>query len=77
MCPPNPCPILEISPFFGFSEFGDSNIDFWVVIQASDRLGSFALKSTLIKNIHTRFSKEGIEINYPVRKLIGETSISE
>ena len=70
----SPHAINENPPFFGFSEFGDSNIDFWVVIQASDRLGSFALKSTLIKNIHTRFSKEGIEINYPVRKLIGATS---
>ena len=73
----SPHAINENPPFFGFSEFGDSNIDFWVVIQASNRLGSFALKSTLIKNIHTRFSKEEIEINYPVRKLIGETSISD
>ena len=73
----SPHAINENPPFFGFSEFGDSNIDFWVVIQASDRLGSFALKSTLIKNIHTRFSKEGIEINYPVRKLIGATSSSD
>jgi small-conductance mechanosensitive channel len=61
-------------PFFGFSEFGDSNVDFWVFVQATDRRGSFALKSELIKGIHARFAEEGIEINYPVRRLIYPSS---
>ena len=62
--------IKDVPPFFGFSNFGDSNIDFFVFIQATDRVGTFRLKSTLIKRIHTRFVSEGIEINYPVRKLV-------
>lgn len=28
----------------------------------------------LIKRLHSRFSLEGIEINYPVRKLVGQKS---
>ena len=45
-------------------------MDFWVWVQATDRLGSFVLKSELMIALHERFGKEGIEINYPVRKLI-------
>lgn len=62
--------IKDVTPFFGFSNFGDSNIDFFVFMQAIDRVGTFRLKSTLIKRIHARFVSEGIEINYPVRKLV-------
>ena len=62
--------IKETEPFFGFSNFGDSNIDFFIFLQAVDRGGTFKIKSELIKRIHTRFTEENIEINYPVRKLV-------
>ena len=39
-------------------------------MRAKDRLGSFFLTSDLVKAIHSRLTEEGIEINYPVRKLI-------
>ena len=38
-------------PWFGFEEFGDSNISFWVFVRATDRLGSFFLTSDLVKVI--------------------------
>lgn len=57
-------------PWFGFERFGDSNIDFWVFLQASDRVGSFIVTNDLIKRLHARFQQEGIEINYPVRKVV-------
>jgi small-conductance mechanosensitive channel len=57
-------------PWFGFGRFGDSNIDFFVGVQAKDRGSSFALKTELIKRLHRRFGEEGIEINYPVRRLL-------
>jgi small-conductance mechanosensitive channel len=62
--------VSDVEPFFGFSEFGDSNIDFFVFLQANDRTGTFTLKSELIKEIRARFLEEGIEINYPVRRLV-------
>ena len=62
--------ITGSDPYFGYERFGDSNVDFWVWVQATDRLGSFVLKSELMIALHERFGKEGIEINYPVRKLI-------
>ena len=62
--------VKDSEPWFGFEEFGDSNISFWVFIQATDRLGSFYLTSDLVKVVHSRLTAEGIEINYPVRKLV-------
>ncbi len=56
--------------YFGYDTFGDSNIDLWLWVQANDRLGSFTVKSELIKQLHQRFNQEGIEINYPMRHLI-------
>lgn len=62
--------VTETEPRAGFSTFGDSNIDFWVFLQATDRAGSFQLKSQLIKQIHLRFNEAGIVINYPIRHLV-------
>ena len=59
-------------PWFGYSKFGESNIDFWVWVTAKDRISSFKLKSELLKRLHQRFNEHDIEINYPVRKLIQE-----
>ncbi len=64
--------VKDREPWFGFDTFGDSNINFWVWHYATDYIGTFRLKSELIKRLHARFEQEGIEINYPVRKLIYE-----
>ena len=61
--------IKEFEPIFRYEQFGDSNIDFWIWVQANDRIGSFRVKSELIKRLHARFAEEGITINYPVRHL--------
>ena len=68
-----------MAPWFGFETFGDSNIDFWVWVQANSRLDSFIVKSELIKALHERFGAEGISINYPMRHLVfpeGGVSVS-
>ena len=59
-----------MAPWFGFETFGDSNIDFWVWVQANSRVDSFIVKSELIKALHERFGAEGISINYPMRHLV-------
>jgi len=61
-------------PWFGYDEFGDSNINFWIWLYAKDRIGSFRMKSELIKRLHARFAQEGITINYPVRLLTYDDS---
>jgi small-conductance mechanosensitive channel len=57
-------------PVVRFNEFGDSNINFDVILQATDRSGHFIVKHAFIKALHRRFQEEGIEIQYPVRKLM-------
>ena len=61
--------VQEYGAYFAFDNFGESNVDFWLFVQAKDRLASFDLRSELIHELHRRFDKEGIVINYPVRSL--------
>ena len=61
--------VKEYGAWFAFDSFGDSNVNFWLFLQARDRLASFYLQSELIRNLHRRFREEGIVINYPVRTL--------
>ena len=65
----SPHGVQEYGAYFGFENFGESNVDFWLFVQARDRLASFELRSELINTLHRRFDEEGIVINYPVRTL--------
>jgi small-conductance mechanosensitive channel len=60
--------VKTFEPWFGYEEFGASNVNFWVWLQAKDRLASFKVKSELIKRLKNRFDQEGITINYPVQQ---------
>ena len=62
--------VKSMDPWFGYDSFGDSNVNFWIFLQATDRVGSFVVTNDLIKRLHARFAAEGIEINYPVRKIV-------
>jgi len=61
--------VREYGSWFGFDSFGDSNVNFWLFIQATDRWGAFNLQTALMKKLHRRFKEEGIVINYPMRTL--------
>ena len=65
----NPSAVKEYGEYFGYDSFGDSNINFWLFLQAKDRLASFILKTSLIQRLQHRFRQEGIVINYPMRSL--------
>ena len=69
--------VKERGAWFGYEAFDDSNIKFWIWIYAKDRLSSFTVKTELIKRLHTRFRKEGIKINYPVREIIEYTDTAK
>ncbi len=64
-----PCASKDFAPVVRYNEFADSNINFAVVMKAVDRGSQFLLKHEFIKALHERFNREGIEIQYPVRKL--------
>ncbi|MSQ13829.1 MAG: mechanosensitive ion channel family protein [Dehalococcoidia bacterium] len=58
------------APVIYFREFGESNITFLVVMRARNRPSTFTVQHEMVKRLHARFAKEGIEISYPVRKLV-------
>tara|TARA_Y100001001_G_scaffold31247_1_gene25976 strand:+ start:404 stop:1642 length:1239 start_codon:yes stop_codon:yes gene_type:complete len=64
-----PSAVKEYGGWFGFDNFGDSNVNFWLFVQARDRLAGFELQTALIQRLHQRFKMEGIVINYPMRTL--------
>ena len=65
----DPNAIKDYGAWFAFDGFSDSNVTFWLFLQAKDRWGSFELQSELIKTLHHRFKEEEIVVNYPMRSL--------
>ena len=61
--------VKEYGKYFGFDSFGDSNVIFWLFVQAKDRWGSFVVQTELMQKLHQRLKFEGITINYPIRTL--------
>ena len=59
----------ETEPTFRYEAFGESNINFYMIIRARNRVASFEVRSELVEELHSRLAAEGITINYPVRKL--------
>ena len=62
--------VKSFQPVLRFQGFGDSNITFVLVAKAVDRIQGFLISHELVKGLHERFGKDGIEISYPVRKLV-------
>ncbi|MCX8035098.1 MAG: mechanosensitive ion channel family protein [Candidatus Dojkabacteria bacterium] len=56
-------------PLVRFHTFGESNINFTVVLRARQYTDRFVLMHEFIKAIKKRFDEEGIEISIPARKL--------
>ena len=65
----DPRAVKEYGAYFAYESFDDSNITFYLFIQAKDRLASFEVQSELIRMVQQRFREEGIVINYPMRTI--------
>ena len=65
----DPRAVKEYGAYFAYESFDDSNITFYLFIQARDRNASFEVQSELIRMVHERFREEGIVINYPMRTI--------
>ena len=65
----DPRAVREYGAYFAYESFDDSNITFYLFIQARDRIASFEVQSELIRLIQERFRDEGIVINYPMHTI--------
>jgi small-conductance mechanosensitive channel len=56
-------------PVVRWQQFGESAINFTVVLRVTDFTAQYKLRSDFIKALHRRFREEGIEIPFPIRTI--------
>jgi small-conductance mechanosensitive channel len=59
----------EFDPFIRFHTFGESSIDFTVILRAQRITDQFLLKHEFVKALARTFDSEGIVIPFPIRAL--------
>lgn len=59
--------IVDYEPSVWFSDFGDSNINFWVVLRCSGYMESWTVRHNFVRELFKRYKQEGIEISFPAR----------
>lgn len=62
--------VKGFEPLVRYTAFGDSSIQFNVIVRYSDYGAQVLAQHELIKALHKRYQQEGIEIPYPVRTVI-------
>ncbi len=63
-----------MAPVVRFHTFGDSSIDFNVILHCSEFAHQFILKHEFIKALKKRYDEENIDIPFPIRTVIQENS---
>jgi small-conductance mechanosensitive channel len=61
--------VRTFDPFIRYHTFGDSSIDFTVILRAGEFVDQYLIKHEFIKRLHARFEQEGISIPFPIRTL--------
>ena len=56
-------------PFVRYNRFGDSSIDFTMILRAREFADNFLVKHEFIKALARRFADEGIVIPFPIRAI--------
>ena len=64
-----PGAIASFEPFIRYHTFGDSNINFSVILRVEKYVSQYLVTHEFIKALKARYDKEGIEISWPVRKV--------
>jgi small-conductance mechanosensitive channel len=62
--------VAEFEPFIRYHTFGESSIDFTVILRAKEFVDQYLVKHEFIKRLHARFAQEGIVIPFPIRTLV-------
>jgi small-conductance mechanosensitive channel len=61
--------VKDFEPFIRYHTFGDSNINFSIILRVEKPVDKFIVTHEFIKELKKRFDKERIEISWPVRKI--------
>jgi small-conductance mechanosensitive channel len=65
--------VAEFEPFIRYHTFGDSSINFTVILRAREFVDQYVIKHEFIKRLHARFDQEGIVIPFPIRTIVQRT----
>ncbi len=57
----------DFDPFIRYNQFGDSSINFSVILRGSTFVDQYLIKHEFIKRLKERYDKEGITIPFPIR----------
>ena len=60
--------VRDFQPVVRFTAFGESSVNFNLVLRATSFEQQYVLRHELIKRLHARFAAEGIEIPYPLAR---------
>jgi small-conductance mechanosensitive channel len=61
--------VKEHEPFIRYNEFGDSNINFSVILRVRNYVARYKLIHVFIKALKKEYDRKGIEISWPVSKV--------
>lgn len=61
--------VREHEPFIRYNEFGDSNINFSVILRAKQYVKRYLMIHEFMKALKKEYDRKGIEISWPVRKV--------
>jgi len=61
--------VKTFDPFIRYHTFGDSNINFSIILRVEKFVDKYLITHEFIKALKEKYDKEGIEISWPVRKI--------
>ncbi|MBI4242937.1 MAG: mechanosensitive ion channel family protein [Planctomycetes bacterium] len=59
--------VQEFNPFIRYHTFGESSINFTVILRGKEFVDQFLIKHEFIKRLKKRYDQENIEIPFPIR----------
>ncbi len=61
--------VKNFEPFIRYHTFGDSNINFSIILRIEKYVDKYLVVHEFIKELKEEYDKNKIEISYPVRKM--------
>ena len=62
--------VSSFEPFIRLHTFGDSSIDFTVILRTKEFTNQYELKHVFVKRLKQRYDAEGITIPFPIRTVV-------
>ncbi|MGH2720764.1 MAG: mechanosensitive ion channel family protein [Actinomycetota bacterium] len=62
--------VKDFEPLMRYKRFGESSVDFNVILRVSEPTAEYLVRHEFVKRIHERYGREGIEIPFPIRTIL-------